>query len=148
MKRINFYYIQQVKEKGGLYDIPTKRITSPDIAYEVIEKILSLSSAASEHFVVVPLNTKNEILGIHVLFKGSLNTSIVHPREVFQAALLNNAASIICFHNHPSGDVRPSREDIEVTKRLSEAGRILGIELLDHIIIGDGYYSLKERGDF
>lgn len=77
-----------------------------------------------------------------------MNTSIVHPREVFQVALLNNAASIICFHNHPSGDVRPSREDIKITKRLSEAGRILGIELFDHIIIGDGYYSLKERGDF
>lgn len=81
------------------------------------------------------------------IFVGSLNASIVHPREVFKEAFRRSAASLICLHNHPSGDPSPSREDIEVTKRLCEAGKIIGIELLDHVIIGDRkYISLKEKG--
>ena len=81
------------------------------------------------------------------VFIGSLNASIVHPREVFKEALRRSAASIICIHNHPSGDPSPSREDIEVTKRLNECGKILGIELLDHLIIGENkFVSLKEKG--
>jgi DNA repair protein RadC len=81
------------------------------------------------------------------IFIGSLNASIVHPREVYKEAFRRSAASIICIHNHPSGDPAPSREDIEVTKRLVECGRIIGIELLDHLIIGEHkYVSLKEKG--
>jgi DNA repair protein RadC len=81
------------------------------------------------------------------VFIGSLNASIVHPREVFKEALKRSAASIICMHNHPSGDPSPSREDIEVTKRLVECGKLIGIDLLDHIIIGEQkYVSLKEKG--
>lgn len=93
------------------------------------------------------LNTKNQVLHKQTIFIGSLNASIVHPREVFKEALRRSAASIICFHNHPSGDPTPSREDIEVTKRLAECGKIIGIEILDHLIIGDQkYISLKEKG--
>ncbi len=102
---------------------------------------------AQEHFVCLYLNTKNQVLHKKTVFIGSLNASIVHPREVFKEALRRSAASVICFHNHPSGDPAPSREDIEVTKRLVESGKILGIELLDHVIIGENkFVSLKEKG--
>ncbi|AXN41657.1 DNA repair protein RadC [Peribacillus butanolivorans] len=100
-----------------------------------------------EHFVCLYLNTKNQVLHKTTVFIGSLNASIVHPREVFKEAFRRSAASIICLHNHPSGDPSPSREDIEVTKRLVECGKIIGIEVLDHIIIGEHkYVSLKEKG--
>lgn len=100
-----------------------------------------------EHFVCLYLNTKNQVLHKRTIFIGSLNASIVHPREVFKEAFRRSAASIICLHNHPSGDPAPSKEDIEVTKRLVECGKIIGIDLLDHIIIGEHkYVSLKEKG--
>ncbi|AYV67338.1 MULTISPECIES: RadC family protein [Niallia] len=100
-----------------------------------------------EHFVCLYLNTKNQVMHKQVIFIGSLNASIVHPREVYKEAFRRSAASIICLHNHPSGDPSPSREDIEVTKRLVECGKIIGIDLLDHIIIGENkFISLKEKG--
>lgn len=101
-----------------------------------------------EVFLVMMLNTKNEVVGLHRAHVGSLNASIVHPREVMKAAILNNAASIIVSHQHPSGDTTPSREDIEVTKRLAEAGKIIGIEVLDHVIVSytGNYFSMKEKG--
>ncbi|WP_044022696.1 RadC family protein [Bacillus sp. SG-1] len=102
---------------------------------------------SQEHFVCLYLNTKNQVLHKQTIFIGSLNASIVHPREVFKEAFRRSAASIICIHNHPSGDPTPSREDIEVTKRLVECGKIIGIEVLDHLIIGEKkYVSLKEKG--
>ncbi|WP_456274910.1 RadC family protein [Bacillus sp. AK031] len=102
---------------------------------------------SQEHFVCLYLNTKNQVLHKQTIFIGSLNASIVHPREVFKEAFRRSAASIICIHNHPSGDPTPSREDIEVTKRLAECGKIIGIEVLDHLIIGEKkYVSLKEKG--
>jgi DNA repair protein RadC len=100
-----------------------------------------------EHFVCLYLNTKNQVMHKQTVFIGSLNASIVHPREVFKEAFRRSAASIICLHNHPSGDPSPSREDIEVTRRLHECGKLIGIEILDHIIIGEKrYVSLKEKG--
>ncbi len=102
---------------------------------------------SQEHFVCLYLNTKNQVLHRQTVFVGSLNASIVHPREVFKEAFRRSAASIICAHNHPSGDPSPSREDIEVTKRLAECGKIIGIDILDHLIIGDKkFISLKEKG--
>lgn len=102
---------------------------------------------SQEHFVCLYLNTKNQVLHKKTVFIGSLNASIVHPREVFKEALRRSAASVICLHNHPSGDPQPSREDIEVTKRLVESGKIIGIEVLDHLIIGENkFVSLKEKG--
>nr|WP_308162222.1 DNA repair protein RadC [Bacillus sp. ISL-18] len=100
-----------------------------------------------EHFVCLFLNTKNQVIHKQTVFIGSLNASIVHPREVFREALKRSAASIIALHNHPSGDPTPSKEDIDVTKRLVECGKIIGIDLLDHLIIGENkFVSLKEKG--
>ena len=106
-----------------------------------------MTSLTQEHFVTLFLNVKNQILHKQTIFMGSLNASIVHPREIFREAVKRSAASIICAHNHPSGSPSPSTEDIGVTKRLMEAGKLMGIELLDHVIIGDHQFiSLKEKG--
>ncbi|MFJ5621759.1 DNA repair protein RadC [Peribacillus loiseleuriae] len=120
-------------------------IRSPeDGANYCMEEMRFLSQ---EHFITLYLNTKNQVLHKQTIFIGSLNASIVHPREVYKEAFRRSAASILCLHNHPSGDPSPSREDIEVTKRLVECGKIIGIELLDHIIIGEHkFVSLKEKG--
>lgn len=100
-----------------------------------------------ESFIVVLLDTKCRMLSYQLISKGSLNASIVHPREVYKAAVQKSAHSIIGIHNHPSGDPSPSQEDIQITKRLKESGDIIGIPLIDHIIIGDSAYrSLKEEG--
>ena len=106
-----------------------------------------MTSLKQENFVVLFMNVKNQVLHRQTIFIGSLNASIVHPREIFREAVKRSAASIICAHNHPSGNPAPSPEDIEVTKRLQDAGHIMGIELLDHVIIGDHQFiSLKEKG--
>ena len=122
-------------------------IRSPDDAAKLL--IPEMSSLTQEHFVTLFLNTKNQVLHKQTIFIGSLNASIVHPREIFREAVKRSAACIICAHNHPSGSTAPSNEDIDVTARLQEAGEIIGIELVDHLIIGDhSYLSLKERGYF
>lgn len=147
MKRINIFTVKQVKEKGGLYDLQDKKVNSPADANHIINTVLDLYSESVEKFGILTLNTKNVVAGIHIISVGSLNATVVHPRHVFQAAILNNANSIICFHNHPSGDPKPSSEDLNVTRRLVEAGKIMGIEVLDHIIVGDNdFASLKELG--
>lgn len=100
-----------------------------------------------EHFVTLHLDTKHCIIGEDVTSVGSLDASIVHPREIFKLAVKRSASAILCLHNHPSGDPTPSPEDIAVTRRLCEAGRLLGIDVLDHIVVGDGeFVSLKARG--
>ncbi len=102
-----------------------------------------------EHFFSILLNTKNEVLSIKIISIGTVNKVIVHPRDVYSDAIKNMASSIIVAHNHPSGDSKPSREDIEITKRLMYVGDIVGIKLLDHIVIGNGNFtSLKEEGYF
>jgi len=144
--QVSFERVVLVKEKVGRYELP-KKIDSPDRAYKAITAITSVEEEAQEVFGVLILNTKHKIVAVHEVSRGTLNTSTVHPREVFKPAVLHNAAAIICFHNHPSGDTEPSKDDIEATKRLIEAGKIMGIEILDHIIVGDDrYVSLKERG--
>jgi DNA repair protein RadC len=100
-----------------------------------------------ENFVVVLLNTKNEVIESPLVSVGTLSAALVHPREVFKPAIRASAASVILAHNHPSGKVEPSREDREVTGRLVESAEILGIEVLDHVILGDGFYSMKEYGE-
>lgn len=100
-----------------------------------------------EHFRTISLNTKNRVLAIDNVAVGSLNSSYVHPREVFKGPVRRSAAAVILVHNHPSGDPAPSLEDIQVTRRLVEAGKVLGIEVLDHLILGDGsFVSMKEKG--
>jgi DNA repair protein RadC len=123
----------------------THVVRSPqDAADYMMEEMRHLKQ---EHFVALYLNTKNAVLHKKTIFIGSLNASLVHPREVFKEALRYSSASLICLHNHPSGIPEPSQEDIDVTKRLQETGRMLGVELLDHVIIGDRRYcSLKEKG--
>lgn len=120
-------------------------ISSPrDIAKLLINEMMSLKQ---EILKLIMLDTKNNIIGIKDVFKGSLNTSIVHPREIFKEALKKSSSSIIICHNHPSGDPTPSKEDINITLRLKECSKIIGIDLLDHLIIGkDKFVSLKEKG--
>lgn len=108
-----------------------------------------LTGKKKEYFLTVLLDTRAQVIKICEISVGSLDTSIVHPREVFKEAISASAASVILVHNHPSGDLTPSAEDIGLTKRLAEAGTLVGIEVLDHIIIGDGnYVSLKGKGVF
>jgi len=139
---IPVYKCMLVKESN--HDADSKSITNPAIAASILTEYLK--DADREHFVVLLLNTKNKVVGINTVSIGNLNSSIVHPREVFKPAILASVAAVILGHNHPSGDSTPSKEDITITERLIEAGKILGIEVLDHIIIGDYFKSLKESG--
>ena len=108
-----------------------------------------LRYAAKEQFVVILLNYKNKVIGTEVVSEGSLSSSIVHPREVYAPAILHHAAAIMVAHNHPSGDPKPSIEDEEVTRQLLRSGKVLGIPMIDHVIIGDGnYYSFLENEAF
>lgn len=120
------------------------KITSPrDVTSILMEEMRYLKK---EFFKIVLLDTKNQVISIEDISVGSLNSSIVHPREVFNVAIKRSSASIILVHNHPSGDTTPSKEDLNVTKRLVECGNIIGITVLDHLIIGDGeFISLKEK---
>lgn len=120
------------------------KISEPkDAASLVMEEMRYLKE---EHLKVIMLNTKNIVIGSKDVSVGSLNSSIVHPREIFLEAIKKSSAAIVICHNHPSGDPTPSPEDINVTKRIKECGKLLGIELLDHIVIGNGIYiSLKEK---
>ena len=123
------------------------RIKSPQNVAELATGYLEMHKKSEEYLYMVCLNTKNKIIGVFELSHGNVNSSIFGVREMFQKALLANAVSIILMHNHPSGDCTPSGEDIKATERALEAGRILGVDVLDHIIIGDGcYVSLKEKG--
>ncbi|MCX7748574.1 MAG: DNA repair protein RadC [Clostridia bacterium] len=139
-----------VKEKSLNYQaeqVSNRAIKSPEDVHRIAKDVLNLDIASEEYFYILMLNTKNGINAISEVSHGSLNSSIVHPREVFKLAVLSNSSSIICIHNHPSGDPDPSKEDIETTSRLVQSGDILGIKVLDHIIVGDGRYtSLKEKG--
>jgi DNA repair protein RadC len=143
---INIYVLKQVKESTVQYDIGKHIIKSPETCYQAIQEILDLQSESVEKFGIFALTTKKNIAGIHIISVGTLDNALVEPREVFKAAIMNNAKSIIAFHNHPSGDPNPSLNDIYTSKLLKRAGRILKIDLLDHIIIGDAtYVSLRER---
>ncbi|MCD2346854.1 DNA repair protein RadC [Clostridium guangxiense] len=143
-KRISIVSIKMIREGSILYN--TRKILSPSDAVNLGKYFLE--DADREKLIACCMDTKNQPISINIVSIGSLNSSIVHPREVFKVAILSNAASILIFHNHPSGNTEPSQEDINITKRLKEAGNLLGIELLDHIIIGSEgkYCSLKENG--
>jgi DNA repair protein RadC len=114
----------------------------------VFETFRFLQQETKEHFVALHLDSKNRLVCIDLVASGSMSACIVHPREVFKSALLSSAAALILVHNHPSGDPSPSREDTEITKRLREAGDLLGVRVLDHIIIGETYLSMADRGLF
>ncbi len=142
-KRVDVVSLRMVKETSFLYK--NRSIKSPEDGFHLFKQFLG--ELDREYFVVMCLDVKNQPTHINVCHVGSLNSSIVHPREVMKTAILSNACSIIVAHNHPSGNPTPSPEDIEVTKRLIEAGEIIGIDVLDHLIIGeDDFVSLKEKG--
>ncbi|PAV14134.1 DNA repair protein RadC [Methanosarcina spelaei] len=124
---------------------PKRKVCSPKDVYTLMYP--KMREQKKEKFITLCLDTKNQILREEVISVGSLNASIVHPREVFKSALMESSASVIMVHNHPSGDPSPSREDIMVTEKMVEGGKLLGIDVLDHIIIGEGrYVSLKDEG--
>jgi DNA repair protein RadC len=126
---------------------PRLYLTGPEDVADLFQA--EMSTLDREHFRAILLDTKNRILGLRTISIGSLNSSVVHAREVFKAAVQESAQAIVLIHNHPSGSPEPSPEDLAVTARLADAGRILGIEVVDHVILGShGFVSLKELGHF
>ena len=137
-----FELSRRIKASDKWYS--NKKITSPKDIADIF--IPLLRDEVKEKFLVVCLNSSNQIIKFEIISVGNLNSSIVHPREVFKLAIDNNSANIFLVHNHPSGNLEPSREDIAITKRLVEAGNIFDIKVLDHLIIaGDNYTSLVEN---
>lgn len=143
--------IQKLSLLGELFQRNTQlkktdkvRITSPSVISEMYMNEMKYLKV--EHFNVVLLDTKNCVIKNINISSGTLNSTVVHPREVFKEAIKHNSNAMILLHNHPSGDTSPSTEDINITNRLVDAGALIGIKVLDHVIIGDNYCSFKERG--
>jgi DNA repair protein RadC len=153
LKQIPFVGEVKARELKTIFDI-SKSLLQPETELQIIKapqdvydlmKIMALYE--EERVCCILLDTKNKVIDQVLISKGSLNSSIIHPREVFTPAIRNKASAIILVHNHPSQENQESREDIEVTKRIKDAGEIIGIKLLDHIIVvNTGYTSLKEKG--
>jgi DNA repair protein RadC len=141
-KRVNIVSLELVKESSLLYG--PRKCTSVQAAYELVSPFIK--NKDREHFLVLGLNTKNEPTVIHIAHIGTANQSIAVPRDILKPVLLSNGNRMIVSHNHPSGDVTPSKQDNDFTKRLQDAGSLIGIELMDHLIVGpnDTYYSFKE----
>jgi DNA repair protein RadC len=141
-KSIDIVRVKLVREKDSYYG--SKHIRSPEELVSVVRRFLEYTDR--EVFLTVNLSTANTINSIHVVSVGTLDKAVVHPREVFKAAILSNASNIALAHNHPSGDPNPSQDDIQITAVLVRCGEILGIKVLDHIIIGeDSYLSFAEQ---
>jgi len=139
---IPIYRVTLVRE--GKMPTYESRIRSSANAFTVLQEFMEGSDR--EVFVVMCLDRKNGLIGLNLVSVGSLSSSIVHPREVYKPAILSNASSVILSHNHPSGDPLPSQEDRALTARLVQAGKVLGVEILDHIIVGNGrYYSFADE---
>ena len=137
------YCIKLVKECEILYD--HKRLKGAKMVYDLLQAI-GLHEKAQEEFHSFYLDTKHHVIGMEMISKGSINATIIHPREVFKGALLANAHAIIIAHNHPSGDVEPSNADKNVTTMLVDAGKLLDVKVIDHVIIGSkgGFFSFSE----
>lgn len=146
MNKLQFYSLKLIKESKAPY-LANNVINSPQDGFNFLHDIVKLHENAEEYLYMIALGTKNNILGVAEVSHGSINSSIVTPREVFKRAFLMNATGIIIAHNHPSGNPQPSKEDIDITLRLNECSKILGVGLLDHIIIGENrFISLKDKG--
>ena len=144
MKFIPRFDVRLVRD-GRVATLETTIIRRPEDTLPVLEA--ELSELGYEKFIALALNTKNHVTAVLPVSSGSLNASIVHPRELFQRAILANSASLILAHNHPSGDPTPSPEDIALTRKLVEAGQLLDLPVIDHVILGYGRYaSFKEKG--
>ena len=133
--------LTMVKEKELPYGV--KRINEPELVAELAGQILK--DADREYLLVISVDARSKALAVEIVSIGTVNVSLAEPREIFKHSILNNAAGIILVHNHPSGDCEPSREDRRLTKRIEKCGELLGIEMYDHVIIGDGYYSFREN---
>ena len=142
MNNINVIAIRMVKERTVRYD--TRSITSPEIAYQILCAIFDADNLAEENLWAMLLDAKRQVISVQCISRGTINASLVHPREVFKAAILANAASIILAHNHPSGSLEAGIKDREVTRKIRQAGQILGIELDDHLVISsEGFTSVE-----
>lgn len=150
--RINFYdtrieddnSIILVKENAVNYD--AESFDNPKCIVNMLNELMELNKKAEEHIYLIGMNSKNKVAGVFFVAKGTVNQCLTSPREIFIRLLLAGAVHFVVCHNHPSGDCMPSRDDILLTKRLKEAGVLLNIPLVDHIIIGgDWYYSFKEQ---
>ena len=146
MTEIKKYNIRLVQEEGPGYKLDEEIVKNPENAAEIFCRVLELDARPQETMAMLTLDTKNNVTGIMTVTIGVLDSTLVHPRDIYQRAILQNAAGIILAHNHTSQDTEPSEDDIKMTNRLVEAGEIIGIELYDHIIIGNGYLSMRERG--
>lgn len=145
-KRVNIISLRVVKESSVLYEgSDGRKISSPSDVRTLVKPFFE--GLDREKFLVIYLNTKNEPNAIHTVSIGCLNSSIVHPREVYKGAMMTNAAAVIFAHNHPSGNPKPSQNDKNITNRLVDAGEILGINVVDHLVIGsdEDYFSFKEH---
>jgi DNA repair protein RadC len=148
--KITKYSIKLVREVSAEYEsIKGMTATNPIVSAEAFEKIFDLSSCPQETLVMLSLDNRNQIIGANKISVGGLSSTIVEPKNIFQYALLQNAAAIVIAHNHPSGVLEPSNDDIRLTATIEEAGDFLGIQLLDHLILGErNYLSMKEEGIF
>lgn len=143
MKLIPVYGLTLVRDSS--LKVPDKTADCPSAVAEIIRA--HIGQADREIFVVLFVNARRQVVGVNTVSVGTLSASLVHPREVFKGALLSNAAAVVVAHNHPSGDVSPSSEDREATRRLIRAGELLGVPVLDHLIIGgEGMFSFREHG--
>ena len=143
-KRLGVYHLELVRDRQIDYELDTA-INALTAAVNVIQQ--ELQGADRERLLCLWLNARHHLIGMEVVSVGTLTASLAHPREIFKGAILKNAAGIILAHNHPSGDPNPSDEDRRLTRRLAEAGRVIGIDVLDHVIVGDKvFYSFKTQG--
>lgn len=134
---------QLMREPSGTYQ--EVRLSRPADVFQYLRR--ELEYADQEHFLSIPVNTKNAVIGVHTVNIGTINQTVVTPRDIFKTAILSGATGIILAHNHPSGDPKPSPDDKNTTRLMADAGKILGINVIDHIIVGrDRYFSFKEQG--
>ena len=146
MVNIQKFSLRVVKENGGRYDLD-KTINNPIAARNLFIEVAELDKRTEEVFVMATIDVRNKVTGLFEVSTGTLNSSLVTPREVFKRAILQNAAGIVLGHNHPSGNTEASSDDINITKKLVKSGKILGVNVVDHIIVGNegNYSSMKEE---
>ena len=146
MVNIQKFSLRVVKENGGRYDLD-KTINNPIAARNLFIEVAELDKRTEEVFVMATIDVRNKVTGLFEVSTGTLNSSLVTPREVFKRAILQNAAGIVLGHNHPSGNIDASSDDINITKKLVKSGKILGVNVVDHIIVGNegNYSSMKEE---
>jgi DNA repair protein RadC len=142
--RLNRYSVCLVREEAvNGYNLDANNSSA---VAELLKGWFKFETLPTEMFGILTLDTRNRIIGLHEIARGTLNTSTIHPREIFSRAILNNANSIILFHNHPSGDCKPSVEDKAITELLKNAGTLMGIQVLDHLVFGEfDYYSMNDK---